>query len=204
MATEGRSQMSRQIQKTEKKGTRSDRRWAKELLSSTPTNPRKVVQFQDLHKVRDASFSPAPQVLTNMGSASSPPLPPPTKEPFARRYKFIWPMLLTVNLGVGAYLFMRTKKQDEHDVAEEEAASDSAKTARIAAPVVEESLARPAIVEPVKVREPIPVDQQRELFKWILEEKRKINPKDRDEKKRMDEEKAILKEFIRAKSVPNL
>lgn len=97
---------------------------------------------------------------------------------------------------------MRTKKQDEH-VADEEAAPDSAKITKIAAPVVEESLARPAIVEPVKVREPIPVDQQRELFKWILEEKRKIKPKDREEKKRIDEEKAILKEFIRAKSIPN-
>lgn len=59
-------------------------------------------------------------------------------------------------------------------------------------------------MEPVKVREPIPVDQQRELFKWILEEKRKIKPKDREEKKRIDEEKAILKQFIRAKSVPNV
>ncbi|KAG6593514.1 hypothetical protein SDJN03_12990, partial [Cucurbita argyrosperma subsp. sororia] len=183
MATEGRSQMSRQIQKTEKKGTRSDRRWAKELLSSTPTNPRKL---------RLCNFNICTKSETLLFHRRH------------KRYKFIWPMLLTVNLGVGAYLFMRTKKQDEHDVAEEEAASDSAKTARIAAPVVEESLARPAIVEPVKVREPIPVDQQRELFKWILEEKRKINPKDRDEKKRMDEEKAILKEFIRAKSVPNL
>lgn len=115
--------------------------------------------------------------------SSSPSAPQPPKESFARRYKFLWPMLLTVNLAVGAYLFMRTKKQDEH-VADEEAAPDSAKITKIAAPVVEESLARPAIVEPVKVREPIPVDQQRELFKWILEEKRKIKPKDREEKKR--------------------
>lgn len=163
-----------------------------------------VKQFQEQHKVRDASSSsPAPPASSNMASpSSSPSAPQPPKESFARRYKFLWPMLLTVNLAVGAYLFMRTKKQDEH-VADEEAAPDSAKITKIAAPVVEESLARPAIVEPVKVREPIPVDQQRELFKWILEEKRKIKPKDREEKKRIDEEKAILKEFIRAKSIPN-
>ncbi|XP_023548106.1 uncharacterized protein LOC111806841 isoform X1 [Cucurbita pepo subsp. pepo] len=167
-----------------------------------------VKQFQEQHKVMSASSSssPAPPASSNTAatsSSSSSSLPQPPKESFARRYKFLWPMLLTVNLAVGAYLFMRTKKQDEQ-VTEEEAAPDSAKTAKIAAPVVEESFAKPAIVEPVKVREPIPVDQQRELFKWILEEKRKIKPKDREEKKRIDEEKAILKEFIRAKSIPNL
>jgi hypothetical protein len=37
-----------------------------------------------------------------------------------------------------------------------------------------------------------------------LEEKRKIKPKDREEKKQIDEEKAILKQFIRAKSNPSL
>ncbi|KAJ6715356.1 hypothetical protein OIU85_026820 [Salix viminalis] len=39
-----------------------------------------------------------------MGSQSTtPPQPPqPPKESFARRYKFLWPLLLTVNLAVGA------------------------------------------------------------------------------------------------------
>lgn len=55
---------------------------------------------------------------------------------------------------------------------------------------------------PVKVLEPIPEDQQRELFSWMLEEKRKVKPRDREEKKRIDEDKAILKQFIRAKSIP--
>lgn len=59
----------------------------------------------------------------------------------------------------------------------------------------------PAIQEPVK---PIPVDQQRELFKWILEEKRKVKTNDPQEKKKIDEEKALLKQFIRAKSIPSL
>ncbi|KAL0562276.1 hypothetical protein IC582_002728 [Cucumis melo] len=170
------------------------------LYANKPTKAQ-IKQFQEQHKAGDASSSASSSMAS--ASSSSPPPPQPPKESFARRYKFLWPMLLTVNLAVGAYVFMRTKKQDEH-VAEEEAAPDSAKTTKIAAPVVEESLAKPAIVEPVKVREPIPVDQQRELFKWILEEKRKIKPKDREEKKRIDEEKAILKEFIRAKSIPNI
>uniref|UniRef100_A0A803MDF9 Uncharacterized protein n=2 Tax=Chenopodium quinoa TaxID=63459 RepID=A0A803MDF9_CHEQI len=60
------------------------------------------------------------------------------------------------------------------------------------------------IAELVKVHEPITEDQQRELFKWILDEKRKVKPRNRDEKKQIDEEKAILKQFIRAKSNPSL
>nr|GEW57454.1 casein kinase 1-like protein HD16 [Tanacetum cinerariifolium] len=61
-----------------------------------------------------------------------------------------------------------------------------------------------AVVEPIKVQEPVPLDQQHELFKWILEEKRKLKPKGLGEKKRIDEEKAILKQLTRAKSIPSL
>ncbi|KAF8053718.1 hypothetical protein N665_1379s0002 [Sinapis alba] len=53
-------------------------------------------------------------------------------------------------------------------------------------------------------RKPIPEDEQRELFKWILEEKRKMEPKDRKGKRQIDEEKAVLKQFIRAERVPKL
>lgn len=38
-----------------------------------------------------------------MGGGSVPP-PPPPKESFARRYKYVWPLLLTVNLAVGGNL----------------------------------------------------------------------------------------------------
>ncbi|CAH8313987.1 unnamed protein product [Eruca vesicaria subsp. sativa] len=62
-----------------------------------------------------------------------------------------------------------------------------------------------AATEPVQIaRKPIPEDEQRELFKWILEEKRKMEPKDRKEKKHIDEEKAVLKQFIRAERIPKL
>jgi len=45
-------------------------------------------------------------------AAAPPPPPPPPKEPFVRRYKFLWPMLLAVNLGVGGNFFWNsmTKK----------------------------------------------------------------------------------------------
>lgn len=71
-------------------------------------------------------------------------------------------------------------------------------------PPVEEPAFEPPVTRPVIVRQPIPEDRQRELFEWMLEEKRKIKPTNRQEKKQMDEEKAILKQFIRSKSVPSI
>lgn len=57
---------------------------------------------------------------------------------------------------------------------------------------------------PPAVKDPLAEDQQRELFQWILDEKRKVKPKDREEKKQINEEKAVLKQFIRAESIPSL
>jgi len=57
---------------------------------------------------------------------------------------------------------------------------------------------------PRKELPPIPEDDQRKLYKWMLEEKRKIKPRNAAEKKKLDEEKALLKEFIRAGSLPSL
>ncbi|KAJ9537466.1 hypothetical protein OSB04_030199 [Centaurea solstitialis] len=153
--------------------------------------------------VSSSSSSMASQSTTVASSSSSvPPVKP--KESFARRYRFLWPLLLAVNFSVGAYLFMRTKKKEtiEEDVA---AAISTLPSAASTAAVGNTSTTPPAVVEPpVKLLEPIPLDQQRELYKWMLEEKRKLQPKDPKEKKRIDEEKAILKQFIRAKSVPSL
>ncbi|XP_004297602.1 PREDICTED: uncharacterized protein LOC101297430 [Fragaria vesca subsp. vesca] len=152
-------------------------------------------QFQD-----QQVFASAAPSSSTMHSSTPPPPPPPQlpKESFARRYKFLWPMLLAVNLGVGAYLFMRTKKK-ETDVEEEitTAVSSVAQTT-----ATEKPMPQPAITEPVKMRELISEEQQREAFKWILEEKRKVKPNNPEEKKRIDEEKALLKQFIRAKSLP--
>lgn len=109
-----------------------------------------------------------------------------------------------------AYLFMRTKKKDtsirEEEVVAKDVPSTPASTAVAGALVSEKPPPPPdqPVQEFVKPRGPIPQDQQRELFKWILEEKRKIKPKDPEEKKRIDEEKALLKQYIRAKSIPNI
>ncbi|KAL0010124.1 hypothetical protein SO802_005232 [Lithocarpus litseifolius] len=74
----------------------------------------------------------SPSAMDTHGSSALPPQPPP-KESFARRYKFLWPMLVAVNLAVGglrkkkwsvkedfrgAYLFVQTKKKDEHIIEE--------------------------------------------------------------------------------------
>lgn len=58
------------------------------------------------------------------------------------------------------------------------------------------------VATPVALRAAIPEEQQREIFKWMLEEKRKVKPKDAVEKKHIDEEKAILKQLLRSSSIP--
>jgi hypothetical protein len=56
----------------------------------------------------------------------------------------------------------------------------------------------------VKELPPIPPEQQLQLFKWVLQEKRKVKIRDPVEKKKNDEEKALLKEIIRSGSIPSL
>lgn len=68
----------------------------------------------------------------------------------------------------------------------------------------EEYLDAVPIAELVKVREPLSEEQQRELFQWMLDEKRKLAPKSVKEREKVDQDKAILKKFIRAKSIPEL
>ncbi|XP_015866204.2 uncharacterized protein LOC107403802 [Ziziphus jujuba] len=180
---------------------------APKLFTNKPKKAQ-LKQFQEQQKGKDFSSPLPPKPLSSssssssMGtqSSSSKPPPQPPKESFARRYKFLWPMILTVNIAVGAYLFMRTKKKDT-DV-EEEFTPPVSTTSSTTVHVVEKPLQAPTIKEPVKLQEPVSEDQQREIFKWILEEKRKVKPKNPEEKKRIDEEKAILKQFIRAKSIP--
>ncbi|KAJ8440589.1 hypothetical protein Cgig2_028718 [Carnegiea gigantea] len=107
-----------------------------------------------------------------------------------------------------AYLFMRTKNKDAaiEDETTGAASSTLATGATPPSTAVTESptAALPIIAQPLTAVDPIPAEQQRELFKWMLEEKRKIKTKDPEEKKKIDEEKAILKQFIRAKSIPSI
>lgn len=45
--------------------------------------------------------NPAAAAAASYTMGGAPPPPPPPKESFARRYKYMWPLLLTVNLAVG-------------------------------------------------------------------------------------------------------
>ncbi|KAM7276344.1 hypothetical protein ACFE04_018210 [Oxalis oulophora] len=145
-----------------------------------------------------------------MEAPPTPPPPPPPQDlpniPKSRRP--IWRILLLGSFAVGAaYVYTTTLKNNQtvqvSQTEKEIQASSSNNTTAATPSVVEEPLVPPPLVETVK-REPIPESQQRELFKWMLEEKRKIKPKSPQEKKQIDEEKAILKQFIRAKTIPSL
>ncbi|KAF4371466.1 uncharacterized protein LOC115707078 [Cannabis sativa] len=156
--------------------------------------------------------------------SSSPPSPP--TESLIRRYKLVWRVLLISNLALGAYIFASPRKRDASVVNKNKASEKAAKETKAEEVVTTEEEVKaeeedpysinwptydydtatfpPPAMKPLMVREPIPEDQQRELFIWMLEEKRKLKPKDPVEKKRIDEDKAVLKQFIRAKTIPKL
>ncbi|XP_058750317.1 uncharacterized protein LOC131623328 [Vicia villosa] len=182
--------------------------------------PRKAQLKQFRGQQKPKEFSSPPVMGTQ--TATIPPPPPPPKESFIRRYRFLWPMLLAVNLGVGIYVFARTSTKKKDTVEEEKDAANQIPangTANLIsangtstpisvkdalALLAEQSVSPPSYTNPAIKREPIPEGQQRELFKWILEERRKIKPKDEEEKKRIEEEKALLKNLIRSKSIPSI
>ncbi|CAN4089079.1 unnamed protein product [Withania somnifera] len=162
-----------------------------------------------LKQQQASSPTPVPpsSIASSSMAVSSDPPPQPPKESFIRRYKYLWPMLLAVNFSIGAYLFMRTKKKDVGTEEEETSDVPGASVSTAAAITVsekEKEVSTTPSLQPVILCEPVPENQQRELFKWMLEEKRRVKPKDQEEKKRIDEEKAILKHFIRANSIPVL
>ncbi|GMH04073.1 hypothetical protein Nepgr_005912 [Nepenthes gracilis] len=145
-----------------------------------------------------------------------PPLPPPTTpsvptESIIQRYKVAWRTLIIFNLSLGAYMFVKAKHKDvgmkSGKTSPAEVPSPPSESKTTTSLVIDEEREiepSPAAAIPLKMQEPIREDQQRELFKWMLEEKRKIKPKDREDKKRIDEDKSILKQFSSAESIPPL
>lgn len=101
------------------------------------------------------------------------------------------------------YVLLRTSKKESTEKDEEAVGEVPASPVATIKPVIpDKEQVVGSIPAPVKVLPPIAEQEQRELFQWILEEKRKVKPGDRVEKKKIDEEKALLKQFIRAKSIP--
>ncbi|KAL8464063.1 hypothetical protein ACS0TY_033835 [Phlomoides rotata] len=125
-------------------------------------------------------------------------------EPAVKRYKFLWRVFLISNFAIGAYMFAQAGKRDRRKKKSEVPGEVASVSDAVTAPAQEEPIVSPPVARPVVELQPIPEDQQREIFKWILEERRKLKPHNREEKKRIDEEKAILKEYIRSESVPSI
>jgi hypothetical protein len=99
------------------------------------------------------------------------------------------------------YVFAKTYKRDqEKKNAQTTAAAALSSPASTSAKAPDPAPA-PA---PESVLPPLSEDEQWNLYKWILEEERKIKPRNATEKKKIDEEKALLKEIIRDKSLPRL
>ncbi|GMI89431.1 hypothetical protein like AT1G55160 [Hibiscus trionum] len=138
--------------------------------------------------------------------------PLPSKESRFSRFKPVWRFFLISNLAIGAYTFANPRKKDTsisgNKPAKKEEHSKSETGAAVSSDAVTDALVHketPILpVVPKPGLDPIPEDQQRELFKWILEEKRKAKPNDPEEKKRIDKEKAVLKQFVRAESLPRI
>uniref|UniRef100_A0ACD5VRC6 Uncharacterized protein n=1 Tax=Avena sativa TaxID=4498 RepID=A0ACD5VRC6_AVESA len=124
---------------------------------------------------------------------------PAVKEAFMRR---VFPFLLATNVFIGVYVFAKTYKRDQ-DKKNAEAAATAAAAALASPPAPVPKPAEPA-PPPKRVLPPLSQDEQRQVYKWMLEEKRKIKPQNAAEKTKINEEKALLKEIIRAESLPGL
>ncbi|KAJ6698888.1 WAS/WASL-INTERACTING FAMILY PROTEIN [Salix purpurea] len=101
-------------------------------------------------------------------------------------------------------MFVKPKKKTTSKEANRDVGNDKVPVEAFLQPSATSIPERPPPPVVLEERERVPEDQQHDLLKWILEEKRKVKPRDLEEKKRIDEEKAILKHFIRAKSNPSL
>lgn len=112
----------------------------------------------------------------------------------------VFPFLLATNIFIGVYVFAKTYKRDQDKKNAEAAAAAAAAAALLAPPA---AVAKPA-PPPKRVLPPLSEDEQRQVYKWMLEEKRKSKPRDAAEKNKINEEKALLKEIIRAESLPRL
>ena len=105
------------------------------------------------------------------------------------------------------YVFAKTYKRDQ-EKKNAEAAAAAAAAAALSTPASATAKAADPVPAPAPapkiVRPPLSEDEQRQVYKWMLEERQKIKPRDAAEKKKINEEKALLKEFIRAQSLPRL
>ncbi|KQK08424.1 uncharacterized protein LOC100821305 [Brachypodium distachyon] len=131
--------------------------------------------------------------------------PPKAPQPAAKGalMRRVFPFLLATNVFIGVYVFAKTYKRDQDKKIAQTAAAAAAVEALSSPPAAITKPAEPT-PPPKKVLAPPSEDEQRQVYKWMLEEKRKIKPRNTAEKNKLNEEKALLKEIIRAESLPRL
>ncbi|KAJ7538284.1 hypothetical protein O6H91_11G041800 [Diphasiastrum complanatum] len=148
---------------------------------------------------------------------------------FWYRFRSAFGVLLVANFVIGGYVLLTksTSSKDENAEDEGEKAAIPNKTDVLAVSgstnlkeqemkketgpadvvAISSSVTAPVVTEVSHLKESQPQtseDQQREILRWVLAEKRKIKPANPAEKKKIDEEKKLLKEFLRAKSLPSI
>ncbi|XP_024519058.1 uncharacterized protein LOC112342072 [Selaginella moellendorffii] len=100
-------------------------------------------------------------------------------------------VFLVINVCIGGYLIAKTTpKSSKKQRAQKKDAAESPPAAQ----------APPARVPHRKVT----ANEQRQLFQWMLDEKRKIKPANSIEKARIDDDKKVLKQFLRSTNLPQI
>ncbi|KAK7265366.1 hypothetical protein RJT34_32985 [Clitoria ternatea] len=172
---------------------------------------RVVFSPESCHSLMKCSTVTTIVRFDEMTTNETPPPVPPTGL-HMKRCKFIWRLLLLSNLTLGAFIFAWAARRDSMEINRRKAQKLHRNKAVTEVP--HESITSSIDIDynyddyfmpirtPGELRAPIPEEQQREILKWMLEEKRKLKPKDPLEKKQIDEDKAILKQFLHAKSMP--
>ncbi|KAL9325889.1 hypothetical protein ACSQ67_006534 [Phaseolus vulgaris] len=146
-----------------------------------------------------------------MTMSETPPPAPPTGL-LMKRCKFIWRLLLLSNLALGvgytalfgvclsAFLFASAKRRDSVQITRRTAQKSHKGKASVEVPpepitssidLNYDDLFLP-VTTPVQRQAPIPEELQREIFQWMLEEKRKLKPKDPVEKNKSMKKRPFL------------
>eukprot|EP01018_Ginkgo_biloba_P012075 Gb_27195 [translate_table: standard] len=116
---------------------------------------------------------------------------------FVYRHRFLWSGLLLLNIAVGGYLLGTKKKTADSDNVEEKVPDVKENT--VVTETKDQALPSISALSP---SQQITEEEQRQLFKWMLEEKRKVKTTSPAERNRIDKEKTILKQFLRSKEIP--
>lgn len=92
--------------------------------------------------------------------------------------------------------------QLNHGKVEPEPEKSTSAPEQVPVPAAAADVAAPEWVAPPKVT--ISEEEQRQVLHWVLEERRKVKAQNKAEKAKVDEEKRMLKQLLRASDLPSL